>query len=237
MVAAEAHPEHSLTSPRWVWGSNKQLMMVLAVIVVNSAFMFGLAFGVLRPLLQLEPPYLSGSPNEIAATLSLIAYTFIFLRLVLGKLCGVSLHDLGWDVRRLAPDLGLGLLAFCFTQCIFFAVLHATGRSFDWYLDAQASFPIGRRIECLTIGILASFSEESIFRGYMQRGLEARLPRALALTLTAAVFSVKHLRFDAWLLTAYFIYGLTWGWLASKTKRLFPGAFAHFLSWSVNAGI
>ena len=95
-------------------------------------------------------------------------------------------------------------------------------------------FSAGQRLEALICGLQAAFFEESLYRGYLQPGLAARFGAGVAILVTAAVFSLKHFRFQPLPLALFFAYGVIWGLLRHRTHRLWAPGFAHFLNWAVN---
>ena len=141
------------------------------------------------------------------------------------------------QVHMSERDLALGLLGHVLTQTVFLTYMTSHGLTLPAYLEMVGQFSISRRLAALVIAIQAPILEESIYRGYLQRGIEARTGAWGAILLTALVFSVSNLRFDPAHLLMNFSYGLVWGLLRMRTRRLVAPAFAHSLNWVVNAGL
>jgi len=225
-------------SPRFDWGSNAQIGFALGAIVLATGTLIALAFGVLLPLLLKDQRELfTGSPRELLSNAILLAYSVLFVGLVIVRFGRVSLRELGWVPDRLGRDLGWGLLAHALTQAIFLGVMALQGQGALSLFTTLVHFSLARRGEALLIAAQASFLEESLYRGFLQRGLRARTTPWRAVSLTAALFALAHLRFDPLHLLTNFAYGLVWGWLRERTGSLFAPAFAHSLNWAVNAGL
>ena len=87
----------------------------------------------------------------------------------------------------------------------------------------------------MLLSISAGFSEELVFRGYLQRQLTALTGRAsLALLLQAAVFGVAHGYQGTRACLSIAIYGVLFTLLALWRKSLRPGMIAH--AWTDIAG-
>jgi membrane protease YdiL (CAAX protease family) len=78
---------------------------------------------------------------------------------------------------------------------------------------------------------IAAFQEETLFRGFLQRLLEERYGRLLAIVGQAAVFTLAHLGYypvSAWpLLLVVFLVGLVTGVLVDRRGTLLPAGLAH----------
>jgi membrane protease YdiL (CAAX protease family) len=193
---------------------------------------------VLLPLLlDNQQPEFTGRPKEILANLILLAYSLTFVHLVLVRWAGVSWRELGWDGRNWKRDLALGLLGHALTQIVFLTYMSSHGVTLPVYFETIGQFSLSRRFAALVIAVQAPVLEESLYRGYLQRGIEARTGAWGGVLLTALVFSVSNARFDLAHLLINFSYGLVWGLLRMKTGRLVAPALAHSLNWVVNAGL
>jgi membrane protease YdiL (CAAX protease family) len=231
-------PSQCSSRPRFKWGSNQQIVFSFAVAVLGLALLVGFVFFVFVPLLLGgSTTFFTGSLREILATALTLAFAIAFVQVVLVRAARVSWRELGWDTSDLRADLGWGLIGHASTQIIFFGVLYWRGESFTQYLDTLRAMNTGRHIQTIMTGVQVAIMEESIYRGYMQKGLMKRLPPLLAITLMAVVFSICHLQFEPIFLAINFAYGMIWGVLRHRTGRLFAPALAHFLNWAVNAGL
>lgn len=223
------------TQPRWPVGSNHQLLYAGLAIIASTLALGAVAFGILVPLLLRGHSFYSGTPNEIAAATVTLATSAGLVYVLLVRIGGTSLRELGWSTRpsTIMRDLLRGIVGFFVTQTVF--VLVAFQGSLPRFLQAAATFSGGQRLEAVICGLQAAFLEESLYRGYFQRGLEQRIPTWIAIAVTAALFSLKHLRFDPPALGLFFFYGLIWGVLRAYSKTLWACGAAHFLNWAVNA--
>lgn len=146
---------------------------------------------------------------------------------------GQSLRDLGWRAgRRLWLYIPLGLLV---------AVLVASGgiRTIIGYAEASrgwAPFLLGTS---LTMALIAGFVEETLYRGYMLRGLLKLQGRFwLANLVQATVFTANHaLRklsgpgMEGWAAACsigwWFAFSLIVGWMTRKSRSLWPAFALH----------
>jgi membrane protease YdiL (CAAX protease family) len=98
---------------------------------------------------------------------------------------------------------------------------------------AEAPSPVGILL-LLVFGLaVASFQEETLFRGFLQTELADRYGEWPAVVLQAGAFSVAHVGyypFTAWyLFAAAFAGGLVYGWLRKRRGRLLSPGIAHGL--------
>ena len=77
----------------------------------------------------------------------------------------------------------------------------------------------------LLFAVAAPVVEELFFRGLLLRSLETKLPRRLALPLSAIVFAAAH--FQLVQLPGLVVAGLVFGFLAQSRDRLGPSMWAH----------
>ena len=89
---------------------------------------------------------------------------------------------------------------------------------------AQATGP-DLFLAVLVVGVLAGSAEEIFFRGYMQSRLVQRLPRGVAVLVTAFCFGVFHLDWLHGLLAL--ILGVYLGWLTELTGSALPAVVCH----------
>jgi len=92
---------------------------------------------------------------------------------------------------------------------------------------AQATGP-DLFLAVLVVGVLAGSAEEIFFRGYMQSRLVQRLPRGVAVLVTAFCFGVFHLDWLHGLLAL--ILGLYLGWLTELTGSALPAVVCHVVN-------
>jgi len=92
---------------------------------------------------------------------------------------------------------------------------------------AQATGP-DLFLAVLVVGVLAGSAEEIFFRGYMQSRLVQRLPRGVAVLVTAFCFGVFHLDWLHGLLAL--ILGVYLGWLTELTGSALPAVVCHVVN-------
>ena len=80
----------------------------------------------------------------------------------------------------------------------------------------------------MVIGLMAGAAEEIFFRGYMQSRLVQRLPRGVAVLVTAVCFGVFHLDWLHGLLAL--ILGVYLGWLTELTGSALPAVVCHVVN-------
>ena len=94
-------------------------------------------------------------------------------------------------------------------------------------LDFLAPRNGGEILAWIALCIVIGFSEELIFRGYLQRQLSAWTNVPIGLILSAVLFGVGH-RYQGKVSSVVLgVYGLFFGILAEKRKSLRPGMLAH----------
>jgi membrane protease YdiL (CAAX protease family) len=150
---------------------------------------------------------------------------------VLGR---VRLADLGW--RRVASrDVAWGLLGFaaCAVVVVALRAIDDGGEGARSMLSGIAAYSVAQRLLFATIGFAAAFCEESIFRGYLQPALAGRIGSAGGIVVSAAIFSLYHLRFRATSLIALLAFGVIYGVLRARRGGLAAPAVAHWLVWAV----
>jgi len=134
--------------------------------------------------------------------------------------------DLGLRFR--AVDLPIGAAAGVGVQVLVgavYALLDIDAEGPARQLTSRGSGPAGLAGMLVLLALAAPVVEELLFRGLLQRGLEARLPRAAALVLTAAIFAAVH--FQPVQFAGLLVAGLAFGALAMRFDRLGPAIVAH----------
>ncbi len=90
------------------------------------------------------------------------------------------------------------------------------------------SQPGGFALVLLAAAVLPAVCEELAFRGLVQTGFLKRFSPPVAIVLTALCFGLAHFSFYRFLPTAFL--GLMLGWLAWRTRSLFPGMLVHAMN-------
>jgi membrane protease YdiL (CAAX protease family) len=221
--------------PRWPLGSNARLGHAIGAVFVQVG-LNALGFGVIAPLLlrSEELPF-EGAPMEFVALVAMTALgAGIGVGLALCVLGRVRLADLGWRPPRLA-DVGSGVLGFVACAIVWLAVrvVWEGGAAVRSVFTAVAEYSLAQRFLFVAIGVSAAFCEESIFRGYLQPTLVARMGRVAGIAASAAIFALYHLRFRPMSLLVLFAFGAIFGVLRERRGGLVAPAVAHALVWAV----
>ena len=98
------------------------------------------------------------------------------------------------------------------------------------------SLPLSAVAAFASSGLVAAFSEEVFFRGWVQTLLVRAFHPALAVAGASALFALSHLVFrsDPYYLLTFFP-GLVMGWLRLKHGDVAPAVLYHFLGnlWAI----
>ncbi|NLV06207.1 CPBP family intramembrane metalloprotease [Haloarcula rubripromontorii] len=200
-----------------------------------------LAFVVMRALLW-GPLWTQPTPTDPLQYAGLVLVTILVgsVGLVyLGFTRWVGVDIVSWWVDRthLRWDLLWGLAGFV----IALLVTLGTALGFQSLLGprppnapvAAAPSPVGTLLLLVFGFAVASFQEETLFRGFLQTELADRYGEWPAVVLQAGTFSVAHVGyypFSAWyLFAAAFAGGLVYGWLRKRRGRLLVSGIAHGL--------
>lgn len=130
--------------------------------------------------------------------------------------------------RRLLTDGGIGIgLAL--------ALIAAENALQRWVgvpesIAAHALMPssIAERLAWLPVAALVGFSEELVYRGYLQRQLTALsgwLP--FGVLAQAALFGIAHAEQGGWAVGRFAVYALVLGCVAAARRSLAPGVLCH----------
>jgi len=92
---------------------------------------------------------------------------------------------------------------------------------------ARSSNPLAGILLYLTVGLLAPFCEEALFRGFLYGSLRSRLGVGTSLFVSAALFSSVHL--DPGAVVPLFCIGWICGFVFERTRSLVPSMVAHGL--------
>jgi CAAX protease family protein len=81
----------------------------------------------------------------------------------------------------------------------------------------------------LVVAGLVALTEELVYRGYLQRQLAALTGcRVLGVVVQAALFGIAHGEQGAFAVARFSVYGLAFGWVASKRQGLLAVMLCHF---------
>jgi len=210
------------------------------VLLAHFAVMFGVGFALLlalgvAPRTIPDAPPLAFVALAIAGSLD-IGLVFAGLLRRFGR---ISFAELGWSRFRLA-DVALGLVGLALLVAIVYLdlVLDARlgwGEALGRLGQSIADVSLRQRAFCFLIGLVAAFTEDTLFRGYMQPAVQARIGRWLGLVTVAVVFAAHHGRFTLAIFLGKLGVGLVLGGLRDRTRTLWAPAIAHVLQWTVLA--
>jgi len=151
-------------------------------------------------------------------------------------LAGVSWEELGWRRQRLAREVGRGLLA-ALVLALITGVFAFVGVKFlglkppPAAATASGVTATGLLLSVSFGWLVAAWSEENVFRGYLQPLLAARYGLPSAILLQAALFSLAHIGCNqAWpFFILWFVTGAILGWLRGRDGSLVAPFVAHGL--------
>ena len=173
----------------------------------------------------------SGLSEPLAELAKFLLILFLIVPILLCRVAGLTMRDLGWHRRRLGSNLALGVIG-AFAAMTFLLLLLLPSSASAGELWAELTAPsLGERLSYLAMGITASFFEESLFRGYLQPTLQAKWGQAAGLVATALVFDLVHLNFSPLSLMMKFGLGLLFGVLRDRGGSLVAPFVAHALFW------
>lgn len=131
-----------------------------------------------------------------------------------------------WQTVLCAVGLGvLSIFGFAIASGGFDKLLNLLGYTNASYITLN---PFSMVVFLLATVVCAPVVEETIFRGYLLNGLKSRLPKPVAVILSAFAFSLIHMSPSQ---TAYqFCFGLALGFVASETNSILPAIVMHSAS-------
>jgi membrane protease YdiL (CAAX protease family) len=157
------------------------------------------------------------------------------LLLVLGVglfwLGGIGPRDIGWRGDAPRADLARGVVGFALASLVVLGFALGSGASLAEIGHEVATYSVKQRVFFLGVGLMAGITEESIYRGYLQPALAARLGLSAGIIVTALVFAAAHLRFSALALSGKFAVGVVLGLLRGQDRSLLAPGLAHALLW------
>ena len=173
------------------------------------------------------------SPAALYAGLILMEWGLVYYvwKAALGG-SSVSLRDLiggRWKtLRGVAADVAIGLLTWGAWTLVSWLWVSWSGPDAAASVDSLLPHRPHEVALWILLSLSAGFSEELVFRGYLQRQFHALTGRAsIALFLQAALFGVSHGYQGVFACTRIFVYGLLFGGLAIGRRSLRPGMVAH----------
>jgi membrane protease YdiL (CAAX protease family) len=223
------------SSRRWPSGSNRALLHVPAVLVLHALVLLAVGVPLARLLLRGEKVWAAHPMSFLFLVVVGSLDLLVSIRLGLMKWGRLRLAEIGWSRLVPARDLALGLLGgaaaigLVFASMALFLGVPVTAQ----LLRKLGSFRPEQRVLFVLMGVYAAFAEETIFRGYLQPGLQRRLGRVGGLLAGAVLFSIYHLKFRPLALVSKALVGLVLGGLRDRTGSVWASAIAHALIWIV----
>ncbi len=225
---------HEPPAGRWALESRGRLVHALGLVAALAAG-FPLLLGI-SSALGLEPRQLmAGDATSFKVLACFSAYRVGLVTVVGLYLAGrLKPQELGWTSDQPGLSLGLGAAGGVLAIAVTVGMALAFGGA-DLHAVASAVFGHGaeQRLLFVMIGLDAAFTEESLFRGYLQPALVKRLGFGAGLLATAAVFAVYHLSFTPLGLLSKLVLGAVFGLLRGRDRPLWVSAIAHAMLWVV----
>jgi uncharacterized protein len=221
IVAVQPRPAvaTSLLAPPW----HTRLLVALMLLVAGAGTALGHVAG---PTAGIVAPVAGTYFALSIVNLGLLLYT---CRIGLERNILARLFSQGrYDGARLLADLACGAGAAL--------ALIGAESALQWLLglpesvSAHALLPhsAGEKLIWVLIATLVGFSEELVYRGYLQRQLAALagwLP--FGAVAQALLFGIAHGEQGGWAVARYAGYALGLGWLAIARKSLLPCVLGH----------
>lgn len=179
-----------------------------------------------------ETELLSGGAVSFLVVILAAAATFAIVRFSALRGTQAGLGALGWNFEHPASTLVLGLIGGVAAIAVTLGVVAAFGQ-FDLAGMEQAltSYTWPQRALHLSMGLLAAFGEETVFRGRLQTALRERIGLPGAIAVGAVIFSLYHLQFRPISLVAKTGLGLLFGALRGRDRSLYASGIAHAMHW------
>ena len=86
---------------------------------------------------------------------------------------------------------------------------------------------VGSVLTLLSVALIAPIAEELLFRGLTQKYAERAIGALPAIFFQAALFGIYHMNIVQGIYA--FIFGIIFGFIARKTKSVFPGIVLHII--------
>ncbi|HEX4475098.1 MAG TPA: CPBP family intramembrane glutamic endopeptidase [Polyangiaceae bacterium] len=145
-------------------------------------------------------------------------------RSALGPLLGEG----RFTVARVFADLGVAVAGFVLIEGFAFASAALVGTSAHAAMTALLPVGTAERLAWVFVATSVGFSEEVVYRGYLQTQLAAftRSP-AIAIASQAVLFGMAHAEQGVGAATRMVIYGAGFGLVATWRRSLLPGIACH----------
>jgi membrane protease YdiL (CAAX protease family) len=211
-------------------GKQGRIVHALVLIVIQAlAFVFGVAC--VGRIVGLDTDNAFGGGRGALLVVTAIGMLQVVGVIGVGLLWWgrLTLRALGWRYDGFFDVvLGLGGLAAMVASAL--AVVVLSGGDVPALGQEVLGFTLPQRAQILLIGLFAAFTEETLFRGYLQPALIGKLGYATGILAGAGVFAVYHVPLTPRVssLLAKFAYGLVLGFLRGRDRSLLRSSVAHF---------
>jgi membrane protease YdiL (CAAX protease family) len=221
---------------RWKPNTTGRLVHSLLLVVLRAPILWIFGMSIVASILGTEDIFANTSFTAVVAILALLIILDFGLITQLGllQLGKISLHDLGWRWEDMSRNVALGILGLFGCMVALSIGYTIAGAPLSDMVSNIVDMPLNQRLSALAIGIIgASLVEETLYRGYLQPALQARLGAVLGIVITAIIFDVLHLNFKPASLVTKFLTGMIFGLLRWKDRSLFAPAIAHGGFWFI----
>lgn len=218
---------------RWSIGSTRALLHAVVLILAHLVLVFGIGALAGRTLLG-GASFFAAAPGSFAVLAITAAIELgVIIAFGLCRVGRIGLRELGWrwPVRR--RELALGVLGALGCAALVLGLVQLFFGETAPTLATIAGFRPAQRLLFVLMGLFAGFTEETLFRGYLQPTLEARLGRRAGLAVTALIFAAYHLNLRPVALLGKLGFGLIYGGLRQATGGLWAPAVAHAVLWAM----
>ena len=129
---------------------------------------------------------------------------------------------------RALSDLSIALSTWAFIQLCERGWSRAIGATSSAAVVAMLPRSLAERIAWVLVSLCVGFTEEVVYRGYLQTQLTAFTRRApLAVLIQAVLFGVAHGEQGPGAVVRLTVYGLAFGVIARARRSLLPGIVGH----------
>lgn len=141
----------------------------------------------------------------------------------------IGVDDLGFNLRRLPPDVSRGVLsAILILPGLLLLVLAAAVREGPSSVPNIISLGVSRhRVDAILSILIIPFFEEVIFRAFLYRLLRARMPAFLANLVVSLLFAAAHWPMGGVVTAGRFAGSLLMGRLYERTGTVWSSLGAH----------
>jgi membrane protease YdiL (CAAX protease family) len=129
------------------------------------------------------------------------------------------------QVARWVPLASAAMVGIVLSALVLLPRVMQVPKSDADFLEAYLRKPLAPVALLLMVALVAPLLEEFLFRGWIQRSLERRMPHWRAILITAVLFGVAH--GDAFGLPLRVVFGVASGYAAYTTRSIWPSVVLH----------